>query len=146
MPLSGGSVGDAVRLLQQDGLKLYADLVSLLSTLPNLSRSHAIALAESAAGRGKEERLDLLLTLFEQALGRMARTGALGAAPTPQASPQEAETFLRLCPSPQAARQWAQLAQDQGDRLRHGRAVNVDAGSLLLSSFLALKDGCPTAT
>jgi DNA polymerase-3 subunit delta' len=141
--LSGGSVGEAVRLMQQDGLKLYADLVKLLSTLPDLSRQHAIALAESAAGRGKEERLDLLLGLFDRALTRLARTGATGQPPNPEAAPQEAQTFQRLCPSPTAARRWAQLAQDQGERLRHGRAVNVEAGSLLLSSFLSLQDGCP---
>ena len=141
--LSGGSVGEAVRLMQQDGLKLYADLVKLLATLPDLSRPHAIALAESAAGRGKEERLDLLLGLFDRALTRLARTGATGQPPDPEAAPQEAQTFQRLCPSPTAARHWAQLAQDQGERLRHGRAVNVEAGSLVLSSFLALQEGCP---
>lgn len=141
--LSGGSVGEAVRLMQQDGLKLYSDLIKLLSTLPDLSRPHAIALAESAAGRGKEERLDLLLGLFDRAMTRLARTGATGHPPDPEAAAQEARTFQRLCPSPATARQWAQLAQDQGERLRHGRAVNVEAGSLLLSSFLALQEGCP---
>lgn len=141
--LSGGSVGEAVRLMQQDGLKLYSDLIKLLSTLPDLSRPHAIALAESAAGRGKEERLDLLLGLFDRAMTRLARTGATGHPPDPEAAAQEAQTFQRLCPSPATARQWAQLAQDQGERLRHGRAVNVEAGSLLLSSFLALQEGCP---
>lgn len=100
-------------------------------------------MAESAAGRGKEERLDLLLGLFDRALTRLARTGATGLPPAPEAAAQEAQTFKRLCPSAPAARQWAQLAQVQGERLRHGRAVNVEAGSLLLSSFLALQDGCP---
>jgi DNA polymerase-3 subunit delta' len=141
--LSGGSVGEAVRLIQQDGLKLYADIVKLLSTLPDLSRPHAIALAESAAGRGKEDRLDLLLTLLDRALARLARTGAVGSPPSPAAAPKEADVFHRLCPSQQTARIWAQLAQQEGDKLRHGRAVNVEAGSLLLGSFLALRDGCP---
>ncbi|MFP7672696.1 DNA polymerase III subunit delta' [Marivita sp. S0852] len=141
--LSGGSIGEAVRLLQQDGLKLYADIVKLLSTLPDLSRPHAIALAESAAGRGKEDRLDLMLTLLDRALARLARTGATGLPPSPAVSAAESDTFQWLCPSAQAARHWAHVAQTQGDRLRHGRAVNVEAGSLLLSSFLALRDGCP---
>lgn len=141
--LSGGSVGEAVRLIQQDGLKLYADIVKLLSTLPDLSRPHAIALAESAAGRGKETRLDLLLTLLDRGLARLARTGATGQPPSPAAASQEADIFLRLCPSPKDARVWAQIAQTEGDRLRHGRAVNVEAASLLLATFLALRDGCP---
>ncbi|SHH81204.1 DNA polymerase III subunit delta' [Marivita hallyeonensis] len=141
--LSGGSVGEAVRLVQLDGLKLYADIVQLLSSLPDLSRPHAIALAESAAGRGKEDRLDLMLTLLDRALSRLARTGATGQPPEPAAAPREAETFQRLCPTPEAARVWAHLAQQEGDRLRHGRAVNVETGSLLLASFLALRDGCP---
>ena len=141
--LAGGSVGEAVRLLQQDGLKLYADIITLLSTLPDMSRPHAIALAESAAGRGKEARLDLLLTLLDQAMARLARTGAAGHPPTPSAAPQEAEVFARLCPTPSAARSWAGVAQTEADRLRHGRAVNVEASSLLLASFLNLKEACP---
>ncbi|MCL3882999.1 DNA polymerase III subunit delta' [Marivita sp. GX14005] len=141
--LSGGSVGAAVRLLEQDGLTLYADLVKLLGTLPDLSRPLAIALAESAAGRGTEDRLDLLLTLLDRALARLARTGATGKPPDPPAAPKEAEILARLSPGPQAARIWAQLAQSEGDRLRHGRAVNVETGSLLLGTFLAFSQACP---
>jgi DNA polymerase III subunit delta' len=57
--LSGGSVGAAIRLANQDGLALYADLVALAGSLPRLDRPRALKLADSVTGKGNEERLDL---------------------------------------------------------------------------------------
>jgi DNA polymerase III subunit delta' len=42
--LSGGSVGEAFRLTNLDGLKLYTALARLFSTLPRLDRPQALAL------------------------------------------------------------------------------------------------------
>ena len=61
-----------------DGLTLYGQLVTVLGSLPDLDRARAIALAESVAGRGAEARLDLLLTLLDTGLARLARTGVTG--------------------------------------------------------------------
>ena len=141
--LAGGSVGEAVRIVQLDGLKLYADLVKTIASLPDLDRPRAIALAESVAGRGKEDRLDLLLTLLERALARLARTGVTGVPPTPEAAAGEAEAFQRLSPDVATARAWATLEQQEGEHLRHGRAVNVEVSALLLASLLRLHDACP---
>ncbi|MCE8442628.1 DNA polymerase III subunit delta', partial [Rhodovulum sulfidophilum] len=73
--LSGGSVGEAIRLARNDGLALYADLVALLAGHPRLDRMRLLKFAESTAGRGGEGRFDLVLRLIELALARLARTG-----------------------------------------------------------------------
>ena len=57
--LAGGSVGEALRILNHDGLTLYAGIVALFATLPRMDRGRALALAELAAARGADQRLDL---------------------------------------------------------------------------------------
>lgn len=136
--LSAGSVGEAIRLLNHDGLALYADLVALTATLPRLDRPRAIALGESTAGKGREARLDLTLSLMDRLLSRLARTGVMGQPPQTEAAPNEAATLQRLAPTPASGRAWAQLAQDAGNRARHARAVNVDPAALVLDMILQL--------
>lgn len=135
--LSAGSVGEALRLALLDGLKIYSEIVALLGTMPNLDRPRALALAEAASARGAETRLDLLYTLIDIALTRLARTGA-GHSPFVEAAPNEAETFARLAPHPAQARAWADTAQTTLERARHGRAVNLDAGALVLDTLFKL--------
>jgi DNA polymerase III subunit delta' len=137
--LSGGSVGEAVRILNLDGLKLYAGIVSLFATLPRLDRSRALALSELGAGRGNEEKFDLLLMLIDLFLARMARAGTLGYCP-PEAAKGEAELIARLSPTPDAARHWADLAQGLANRARKGRAVNLDPAALLMDMVLKIDE------
>ncbi|MDU8911982.1 DNA polymerase III subunit delta' [Aestuariicoccus sp. MJ-SS9] len=143
--LSAGSVGAAVRLLNLDGLKLYAEILGLLGSLPRLNRPATIALAESCAGKTREARLDLALTLIDVALARLARTGVTGQPPQPEAAQGEAEILRRLAPDAAAGRQWAALAQSSGDRARHARGVNVDPAALMLDLFLGLQARAPAA-
>jgi DNA polymerase-3 subunit delta' len=138
--IGGGSVGEAMRLLTLDGLPLYAEVVGLLASLPGLDRARALKLSEAVAARGATDRLDLLIHLVDVALSRLARTGATGRAPLPEAARGEAQAFARLAPSPAAGRRWAELAQETSARLAHGRAVNIDPAGLLLDAFLRLRD------
>ncbi len=134
--LAGGSVGEAITLLTLDGVKLYADLVNLFATCPNMNRAHALKLADSAAGRTNTARFDLLLGLMDLFLARVARTGA-AMLPVP-ANDAEPAVLSKLAPSPYAARQWASLQQDLSARARHGRAVNLDPSALILDMVLKI--------
>ncbi len=137
--LSGGSVGEAFRLTNLDGLKLYTALTRLFSTLPRMDRPQALALADLAAARGAAETFDLLVTLIDLFLARMARRGATGQTP-PEAAPQEAQLLLRLSPNPTAARAWADLAQTLSSRARRGKAVNLDPAALLMDMLLKVDE------
>ncbi len=137
--LAAGSVGEAIRLANLDGLDTYAAIVALFSTLPRLDRPRALKLADMAAQRGAEEKLDLLLTLMDLFLARLARTGALGAA-GPEAAPGEAALLARLAPGAEAGRRWAALHQSLGARARHGRAVNLDPAALILDMVLKIDE------
>jgi DNA polymerase-3 subunit delta' len=136
--LSGGSVGAALRLINTDGLKIYAALVGVLSSLPNLDRPRALSLADSVAGPGKGDRARLLFTLVDIALSRLARTGATGA-PPPDAAPGEADVLTRLAPGPDAGLRWADAAVEISARARHGLAVNLDPAGLVLDTVFKLQ-------
>ncbi|WP_068304849.1 DNA polymerase III subunit delta' [Pararhodobacter sp. CCB-MM2] len=136
--LSGGSVGEAIRVANGGGLELYAEIVKILSDLPQLSRPDVLKLSNSMGGREAEPRFDLTVRLIDLALARLARAGATGMVP-PEAARGEARLIERLSPDPRAARHWAELASELGARARGARAVNLDPGALVLDMFLRLE-------
>lgn len=138
--LAAGSVGTAFRLAQSDGLALYAALVRLLAGAPGLDRPAAIQFAGQLALSGGAEALNQIAELLALLLARLARTGLSGP-PAPEAVAGEARLMARLCPDARAARRWAALAQEIGDRLDHGMAVNLDPAALLLDTLLRLDAG-----
>ena len=137
--LSAGSVGEAVRLINLDGLSLYAEIAAVLSSLPRLDRQRALKLAEAAAARGGEDRFDLLLHLTDVALSRLARAGATGQPPAAQAAEGEADMLARLAPGPVQGRSWATCAQEIGARVRHGKSVNLDPAALVLDMVFRIQ-------
>ena len=136
--LAGGSVGEAFRLTNLDGLKLYAALISLFSTLPRLDRPRALALADMGTGKGAEAQFDLILTLIDLFLTRLARAAATRQLP-PEAAPGESALLTRLSDHPDAARHWADIAQSLAQRARRGKAVNLDPAALLMDMVLTLE-------
>jgi DNA polymerase-3 subunit delta' len=141
--LAAGSVGEAIRIANLDGIALYGRLVDLLATLPRLDRPRMIALAEAGAGRGAEARFDLLLRLIDLFLARLVRSGITGH-PPPEAAPGEAALLRRLAPDPVAARHWADLAQTLTTRARRGKAVNLDPAALLMDMVLKIDETAGT--
>jgi DNA polymerase-3 subunit delta' len=141
--LSGGSVGEALRLLRMDGLALYGQVTGLMATLPRLDRPRALALAEKGAGRGGEGAFDAVLRLIDLFLSRLARTGATGT-PPPEAAPGEAALLARLSPDAPSARAWAELAQTLSQRARRGKAVNLDPAALLMDMVLKIDETAGT--
>lgn len=137
--LAGGSAGAALRISALEGEALYAKLVQLFSTLPDLSRARALAMAEATAGKGKEGQFDLTLELIDLFLARLARAGATRQLPPPAAEGEDS-VFARLCPDQASARVWAELAQTLGLRARQGRAVNLDPAALVMDMFLKINE------
>jgi DNA polymerase III subunit delta' len=141
--LSGGSVGEALRLSLLGGLQIYSELVALMDTLPQLDRARALKLAEAAATRGAEEKLALLFTLVDLLLARLARTGSTGIPPVTEAAPNEIAMLSRLAPGPAEGRAWAEAAQEISARARHGLAVNLDPAALVLDTLQKMGQTAP---
>ncbi|MBK0329154.1 DNA polymerase III subunit delta' [Rhodobacteraceae bacterium F11138] len=138
--LAAGSVGDALRLVNQGGLQIYGELIGILDTLPRLDRSRALSLAQTAAQKGASEKFELLLNLIDILLVRLARTGATGAPPLPQAGPNESPVLARLAATPPMGRAWADIAATITTRTRHGKAVNLDPASLVLDTVFKMQE------
>lgn len=136
--LAAGSAGAAARLAAGGGEEIYAGLVSLFSAR-GLDRGRALALADSTSGKGAETRFDLLVSLADTFLGRLARRGTTGR-PAPEAAPGEPALLARLSPDPGAGRLWAELAASLTDRARRGRALNLDAAALCLDMLLRIDE------
>ena len=134
--LASGSVGQAIRLMEHDGVETYASLVSLLSGLPNIDRPRALALAEKFGARGQQEKFALLLDLIDLFLARAAKAGF--SPPREGAMAEESKLFSRLSPDAWRARRWAELQLELGQRARRGNAVNLDPSALILDIVLRI--------
>ena len=136
--LAGGAPGQAAELIDAGGLELYGRIIEILSTLPTLKRPPVLALAEACAGKANEAHYDLTRRLITLALTRLSRQGATSTA-APEAAPGEAALFARLAPNTEAARVWANLAQELEARGTHAAAVNLDPAGVILDMALAIE-------
>ena len=137
--LASGSAGDAIRLLNHDGLALYAEIVKTFEKLPRIDRPAALKLADACVGKGAETRFGMTLDLIDLFLARAARAGLMGE-PATQGAAGEARLLARIAPDDRAARAWAQVQQELTDRSRHGRAVNLDPASLILDMIFKIEE------
>ena len=135
--LADGSPGAALELLSGEGLSFYAALIRVLASAPTVDRPAAIELANGAAGRMGDGSAEAAFRMIDLFLSRLARSGARGARPA-EAAPGEAALMMRLCPDLGAARIWAALHQEIGERARHGLAVNLDPAALLFDTVLKI--------
>lgn len=136
--LSAGSVGTAIHLAQMGGLNTYTDLVAMFSKLPSIDRGVALKLAGSGT-RPKPEQFEMTLNLIDMFLSRMARA-PLNAADMNQAASGEREVFARFSPDLRAARIWADMQLQLGQRARRGFAVNLDPSALILDTVFKIEE------
>ncbi len=142
--LSDGSVGEAIRLLNADGVTLYGRLTALAAMAPGLDRNAALQLADKCTGRAAAPFYDITLHLIALLLHRLARYGALQPAVWDEAAQGEAQMLAKLAPNLHAARKWANLAQELTGRVTHARAVNLDPSSVILDMLLKLDETART--
>ncbi|QDY68481.1 DNA polymerase III subunit delta' [Qingshengfaniella alkalisoli] len=135
--LARGSVGAAIRLHTLDGPALHRDLVSLFSEMPGFDRSRVLALAASLTARGAEQRRDLMIEMLGDLTAKLARAGVIF---DPDLPDGEAQIARRLCPDIPSARRWARTQEETLSRLQRGLAVNLDAQSLILDTFVRLDE------
>ncbi len=135
--LSGGSAGQAIRLLAGDGLALYARIVALFGDGAAVARGPMVELAERSAGRVNAETYRLTLQLAATLTARLARAAASGAAP-PEAAPGEARLIAAVARDPAQAAPWAEALGRISATHRHALAVNLDPAQTVLDTFLEL--------
>jgi DNA polymerase III subunit delta' len=135
--LSGGSAGQAIRLLAGDGLALYARLVALFGDGNSVARRPMLELAERSIGRANAETYRLTLQLAATLAARLARAAATGSAP-PEAAPGEARLVAAVASHPAQAAPWAEALGRILATHRHALAVNLDPAQTVLDTLLEL--------
>lgn len=137
--LARGSVGDAIRLVQRDGLSLYRQMLGIMAGMPGFDRTTLARLAGSVGqGGDAAERAGEIVDLTSVLLSRLARAAA-GAAATAVA-PDETKLWARLGAGPGDARRWADAAQAVPARARSALALNLDPSSVIVDMFLAISE------
>ncbi|MCA8869137.1 MAG: DNA polymerase III subunit delta' [Rhodobacteraceae bacterium] len=135
--LAAGSVGEAVRILTEQGLEHYQTLLALIADSPQMDRIRATQLAERCSGAAGQARYDLVLRLIEFLLHRLALKGASNR-PLAEAADDEAIILGRFSKDAGAARDWATLAETLAKRSQHARAVNLDPAAVILDMLLKI--------
>ncbi len=144
--LAKGSVGEAIRVITDDGLKLYANLIQLTASAPKMDRPSALKLANACVGKGNEPTYDLCLNLIRQMLARIACFAALQPTTITEAAIGEAKMLAKLGPDSHAARKWADLSAELTARSDHARAVNLDPSGVILDMLLKINETAHGAT
>ena len=135
--LSGGSVGEAVRLASGGGADRYAAILDILHHPTRMDRAKITGLADAAADRKTPETFGMILRMTELALTRAAKIGAGGA--VTEAMEGEIALLSRLAPHQRAAQIWADLVAELSARTTHATAVNIDPASVILDMFLKIE-------
>ena len=142
--LGSGSVGNSIRLLEHDGASLYRTILSFLNQLPNLNGFELEKFIGTFSGAKNRSRLELFIELLNVAVARISKAGITGHSSAHECLRDEKEIFRKLCPTPNISKRWAELAQKQSENLKHGLAVNLDPGSLILDTFFRIEDCAKT--
>lgn len=74
--LSGGSVGTAISLLDNEVLPLYDEVTAMISNLPTLDRAKANILADKLNRKGEKDKFDLTMNLLVATIGKEIRACA----------------------------------------------------------------------
>jgi DNA polymerase-3 subunit delta' len=138
--LADGSVGEAIRIMSDNGLQRYAELVTLTSQAPDMNRPSALKLANACVGKTNEATYDLTIRLIRLMLARIARFSALQPSVIQEAAQGEAALLAKLGPNAQKARKWADLSAEITARSNHARAVNLDPSTVILDMLLKINE------
>ena len=129
--LSSGSVGEALRLQNDDGTELYRSIVDLLRDAPAIDKSKAAAIAIDCEGAKSEARYDATTRLLTFLVGRLANFGATRNAPAPAAE-GETDMLKKLASNGLAARRWADLYRELTKSAVDAKSVTLDPFTVVM--------------
>ena len=137
MELAHGSVGNAIHLLNNNGLEIYKSLCTLFSTKSGLDRVKAIELASKATNKNSRQYFDTLISMIVIFTNRLALFGA-GAPPQNEAIENEFQVLQHLAPNLGSARIWCEQLQVILNSAVKANKLNIDPSSVILDLLLKL--------
>jgi DNA polymerase-3 subunit delta' len=135
--LAQGSIGKALRLYQDDGVKLYRQLLDIMETLPELDMLKVHDLAEKLGKSGAEQSYATATEIMTGWCERQARAIVRGQA-LGDVLPSDAAVFRKisdLYPSGHFFQAWEKISQ----LVLQTENYNLDRRQAILGAFLALQ-------
>jgi DNA polymerase-3 subunit delta' len=135
---AGGSLGQAIRMIEQGGVGLLRDLGSLLASWPKLDAGLLHKLGDKLAGRDQEAQFDLAVELLGWWFARFARMAATGETPETQLFEGETALIARMQGAASLDR-WLAVWEKVSRLFDRVRAVNLDRKQAWVAAFLAIE-------
>lgn len=136
--LADGAPGRAIKLIEDDGLALYRDI---LSATERAAEGHILAshqLADSLTGVKQDGRYRLFRQMMTDLVGAVARLAAGVSASDDRA---EAERLIRIAGRSTLDR-WLGLCEKVAERFDRSDAVNLDRRQVIISIFSDVQALC----
>jgi DNA polymerase-3 subunit delta' len=135
---AGGSLGQAIRMIEQGGVGLLREIGTLLASWPTLDAGLLHRLGDKLAGRDQEAQFGLALELLGWWFARFARMAATGQPPEMQLFEGEAALIGRMQAAASLDR-WLAVWEKVSRLFDRVRAVNLDRKQAWVAGFLAIE-------
>jgi DNA polymerase-3 subunit delta' len=135
---AGGSLGQAIRMIEQGGVGLLRDIGALLASWPRLDAGLLHKLGDKLGGRDQDAQFDLAVELLGWWFARMARIAATGEKPETQLFEGEMALIGRMQAAASLDR-WLGLWEKVSRLFDRVRAVNLDRKQAWVAAFLAIE-------
>ena len=135
---AGGSLGRAIRMIEQGGVGLLREIGALLASWPKLDAGLLHRLGDKLAGRDQEAQFELALELLGWWFARFARMAATGQSPEMQLFEGEAALVARMQAAASLDR-WLAVWEKVSRLFDRVRTVNLDRKQAWVAGFLAIE-------
>jgi DNA polymerase-3 subunit delta' len=135
---AGGSLGQAMRMVERDGVGLIREIGSLLAGWPNFDAGLMHRLGDKLGGRAEDAQFDLAVELLGWWFARMARASATGTLPETELFAGESALIGRMQAAASLDR-WLSLWEKVSRLFDRVRAVNLDRKQAWVAGFLAIE-------
>lgn len=135
---AGGSLGQAIRMVESDGVGLLREIGTLMSGWPRLDAGLLHKLGDKLAGRDQGPQFDLAVELLGWWFARMARAAATGIAPNPEVFQGESALIARMRDAASLDR-WLALWEKVSRLFDRVQSVNLDRKQAWVAGFLAIE-------
>lgn len=136
--VSRGSVGEAIRIINQDGLKLYASIVGIYKDLPRIEVSKILEIASKTEGAGKQELTQTINKLTIHFVSRLVKAGAVGKISSEIFSGENI-ILNKLSPNFEKSHEWAMLYSRMITKAKDYQESNIDGYSQVFENLINIK-------
>jgi DNA polymerase-3 subunit delta' len=135
---AGGSLGQAIRIIEHGGVALLREIGALLASWPKLDAGLLHRLGDKLGARDQDAQFDLAVELLGWWFARFARVAATGETPETQLFEGEAALIARMQAAASLDR-WLALWEKVSRLFDRVRAVNLDRKQAWVAGFLAIE-------